>query len=63
MTESIETLLHDEIRFPAPAELVRGSLVGDYETHYRRSLADLEGYWDEVARGFRWTAPWSRVLD
>jgi propionyl-CoA synthetase len=30
---------------------------------YRRSLADLEGFWAEAAGAIDWVEPWERVLD
>jgi hypothetical protein len=63
MKDPIKTLLHEEGRFEPPIERANRSLVPDYETHYRRSLADLEGYWEKIAAEFTWSAPWTRVLD
>ncbi len=63
MKNPIETLLHEESRFEPPSERAGRSLVPDYESHYRRSLADLEGYWEKIAGEFTWSTPWKRVLD
>jgi acetyl-CoA synthetase len=63
MTEKIESLLQEENRFEPPAQFVAQALEGEPESVYRRSLDDLEGYWEELARGFRWMAPWQAVLD
>jgi propionyl-CoA synthetase len=37
--------------------------MGKYEETYRRSLADPEGFWAEIAQGIRWRKKWDRVLD
>ena len=37
--------------------------MGKYEATYRRSLADPEALWAEVAQGIRWRKKWDRVLD
>ena len=63
MSQNIETLLREESRFEPSAELVSRCLVADYESHYQRSVTDLEGYWAQVAADFEWIAPWSKVLD
>ena len=58
---------------PTP-EVARRSRIGRFMRAHgiatlaelqRRSLADLDWYWDAVVRdlGVRWTAPYSRVLD
>ncbi|GIW40989.1 MAG: acetate--CoA ligase [Candidatus Binatia bacterium] len=59
----IDSLLREREVFPPPPHIVERSLVPDYETHYARSLEDVEGYWEEVARGFEWFRPWERVLE
>jgi len=38
-------------------------MAGAYETAYRRSLSDPEGFWAEAARAVEWIKPWQRVLD
>ncbi len=35
----------------------------EYETLYRRSIQDPEGFWAEVASELHWFAPWTKVLD
>ncbi len=35
----------------------------DYETVYRRSLEDPEGFWAEAAEAIHWDRRWDRVLD
>ncbi|MBC7921364.1 MAG: acetate--CoA ligase [Ferruginibacter sp.] len=35
----------------------------EYQAAYRRSVADPEGFWGEVASDFQWRRPWDRVLE
>jgi len=35
----------------------------EYEALYRRSIADPDGFWGEVAAGIHWDKRWERVLD
>ncbi|QRR01767.1 acetate--CoA ligase [Dyadobacter sandarakinus] len=34
----------------------------EYQTAYKQSVDDPEGYWAEVAQQFQWKKPWKRVL-
>ena len=47
------------------ARFMRAHGIGTLAELQRRSVADLEWYWDAVVRdlGVRWTAPYTRVLD
>ncbi len=38
-------------------------MAGQYETAYKRSLSDPEGFWGELAEDIRWDKRWDRVLD
>jgi acetyl-CoA synthetase len=61
--EKIEALLREADRFAPPRDFVAGTLVPDPDEHYRKSVADLEAYWGEVAREFEWRSPWRTVLE
>jgi acetyl-CoA synthetase len=61
-SKDIEALLQDSDVFPPPKQLVAQTLVPDYERYYERSMQDIEGYWDRVARDFQWSEPWREVL-
>ncbi|MBI2963624.1 MAG: acetate--CoA ligase [Deltaproteobacteria bacterium] len=63
MSEKIETLLQEASRFEPAPEWVANALVRDPDRHYRRSVDDLAGYWQEIAREFEWMAPWRAVLE
>jgi len=60
---NVEALLQDVDQFAPSKEFLAATGVPDPDEHYRRSLADLESYWAEIARGFEWQAPWQRVLE
>src|SRR2546426_5368955 len=61
--ENIENLLRvDRVVYPTPETKAR-SYIQDYESEYRRSIADPEAFWDKVARELDWFTPWQRVLD
>ncbi len=34
-----------------------------FDTIYRRSIEDPNGFWGEAAAGIDWIQPWERVLD
>ena len=64
MTEDKLDNLLKSTRVIHPNEDIRTAAhVPDYESAYQRSIADLEGFWDGVARELEWFMPWKRVLE
>jgi acetyl-CoA synthetase len=69
MSNSIESTLHENRVFQPPAHAAVGGpawlvpSLADYETAYRRSIEDPEGFWAGVAKDFHWFKPWDRVLE
>jgi acetyl-CoA synthetase len=59
---TLDSLLHEERRFPPPAEFARRANVSDPEV-YGRAEADPEAYWADWARELHWFRQWDRVLD
>jgi acetyl-CoA synthetase len=66
---SIESVLNETRIFPPPADFatrIGGVHVPDlssYRLQHERSIKDPEGFWAEVAKGFHWFKPWSKVLE
>jgi acetyl-CoA synthetase len=66
---NIESLLHENRLFE-PAATLSKALGGahvknaaDYRRRYQRSIEDPEAFWAEIAKGFDWFRPWSKVLE
>ena len=65
----IDSAMHEKRVFPpGPAAQVgfaswHVATMEDYRAMHKRSVEDPEGFWGEVAKGFAWTRPWSRVLE
>jgi len=58
-----EVLVAEHETYAPPAEMVQCAHVKDYDSVYRQSMADLEGFWAERARELEWQRPWDQVLD
>ena len=59
----IDHLLQETGEIEPPAWLVENANIQDYETEYRRSTEDPEGFWSEVASELDWYKPWTRVFE
>lgn len=46
----------------APAAFAARAQVPDYDATYADAMRDPTAYWDRVARGFTWFAPWQETL-
>ena len=61
-------LVEDRV-FPPPADFAgrMGTVhvpdMDAYRAMHERSIRDPEAFWGDVARGFRWFSPWSKVLE
>jgi acetyl-CoA synthetase len=60
--KTLDTLLQEERRFPAPAEFAASAHVSDPDV-YARADADPEGYWAGWAEELDWFRKWERVLE
>ena len=63
---NLSSILREHRVFPPPPEFAAKAHVKsleEYETLYRRSIQDPEGFWAEIARELHWFTPWTRVLD
>jgi len=54
--------MEGDVYYPSP-DVIAAAHVQDYETLYRRSLQDPEGFWSERAGELEWYKKWDKVLD
>ncbi len=59
---SNEKQMEGEMYYPSPAA-VEGAHVQEFESLYRQSLDDPEGFWAERAAELGWHQKWEQVLD
>ena len=62
-TGEISQLLQTGREVPPPAPLASAARLQDYDTEYRRSIEDPEGFWAKVAKELEWFRPWDRVFE
>lgn len=63
MSEKIETLLKQSRTYQPNAKTKAAAHIQDYETEYKKSIADPEAFWSGVAGELEWFTPWSKVLE
>ena len=63
MGEKIETLLKESRTYQPTAKTVQAAYIKDYETEYKKSIADPEGFWSGLAKELHWFSPWNKVLE
>jgi acetyl-CoA synthetase len=64
--EHLDSLLEESRKFPPPVPFTHGARLNslhDYETMYRESIENPDGFWAEVARELHWFTEWDEVLD
>ena len=54
--------IDNEMYYPPP-EITSKALIKDYESIYKKSLEDPEGFWAERASELEWFQKWDKVLD
>ncbi len=54
--------LEGEVFYPSQ-EVIKQANVPDYDTLYKRSIEDREGFWAEQAEHLEWYKKWDKVLD
>jgi len=62
MAETNQKQLEGDVYLPDPG-VVAAARIRDYETLYRQSLEDPEGFWAEQAEELEWFQKWDKVLD
>jgi acetyl-CoA synthetase len=61
--EKLDSLLRvDHVVHPS-GETTGRAYIQDYETEYRKSIADPDTFWGGIAKELDWFAPWQKVLD
>src|SRR5215813_5941115 len=60
---ALEHLLEVGEGIPAPEKVRRAANLQDVRAEHARSLADPNGFWGEQAKRFKWSQPWTRVLE
>ncbi|MDO9119022.1 MAG: acetate--CoA ligase [Nitrospira sp.] len=63
MSEKIETLLKETRTYQPSAKTKAAAHIKDYESEYKKSIADPEAFWSGVAKELDWFTPWSKVLE
>ena len=53
----------DSELFHPSREIVKQANVKDYESLYKKSIADPEGFWADEAKKLHWYKKWNKVLD
>ena len=61
--DDFRQLLNKTEHFAPSAEMQAQVDVKDYQALYDRAAHDPEAFWDEIARGFEWIKPWTRVVE
>jgi acetyl-CoA synthetase len=64
-TSSFQAHLSTATVVAPPPEFEQQCLVtaDQYEEYYRRSVADVDAYWEQQAREFEWFSPWTKVRE
>ena len=64
--QDLDSTLRENRVFPPPAEFSEHAhfqSLQQYETLYKQSIEDPEGFWAEAARDLHWFKPWDKVLE
>lgn len=46
-----------------PKKIIEEAFIKNYEEIYQLSIADPEGFWEEVAQELLWFKPWKKILE
>src|SRR3989442_13420760 len=63
MAEKIDTLLKEGRVYQPTAQIKAAAYIQDYESAYKKSIADPEGFWRDVANELEWFSLWTKVLE
>jgi acetyl-CoA synthetase len=62
MSDNTKNSQPQELYHPGK-EVIENAWIKEYETLYRESIADREGFWAREAEKLEWTKKWDKVLD
>jgi acetyl-CoA synthetase len=62
-SDKLDSLLRTDRVIHPTAETLSRTYIQDYETAYRKSIADPETFWSGVAKELEWFSPWKKVLE
>jgi acetyl-CoA synthetase len=63
-TQNITNLMNEQRKFPVPESFRKNAFIKSmeqYESMYRKSLDDPEGFWSEHAETITWFKKWNKV--
>ncbi len=63
MSDQIETLLKESRTYLPTTKTISAAYIKEYETEYKKSIADPETFWSNAAKELEWFAPWNKVLE
>ncbi len=65
MTQNIDAMLHEERRFPPPAEFAAKAKLdkATYERMYKQSLEQPDEFWSGIANELTWFKTWDTVCE
>jgi len=63
MADNIDTLLKETRVYQPTAQTKAAAYIQDYDSAYKKSIADPEGFWSRVAKELEWFSPWTKVLE
>ncbi|HWC50312.1 MAG TPA: AMP-binding protein, partial [Nitrospira sp.] len=63
MADNIETLLKESRLYRPSSRTTADAYIKDYETEYKKSIADPEAFWSGMAKELHWFSPWTKVLE
>lgn len=63
MGDQIDTLLKESRTYQPTAKTKTAAYIQDYESEYKKSIADPEAFWSGMAKELDWFTPWNKVLE
>lgn len=61
MSDKLATLLAEQEIFQPPQAVSSQAKIQDYTGIYKNSIENNDAFWEEIASGYEWATPWSKV--